>query len=476
MSQRANVRSSPRKSKRQEIMPLDENALVPEAAAGCDEAGEDGLEQEQATPRPSRSGASGRGKIAARSGVSPQRRVRVRQDPLGLDGTTDIDSRLQLGVIPELQALQVTSGFSVELASVGVGSSITRAQSRSQSSAASSSAASGSPRRPKSPVKQLSDLQFASRPIVFGDIPDELPLDVADLYQRLKDISDGIGIAPAVIRDRIAAVGGRKEPLRPWTTNDDIAISEADAEVELNEILEIREAASLCTAENLSEAAWNDEVHSRLLRLALRSIPGVRHYNITTARICPELTARHISGDILSSKLVDYSINILPSKDAWKSMRDLLGAQPYPLQTINQTRYDGVRFKPCAVSIETKVQSNEQDGKIQLGMWSSAYFARIRRLQQDRDDAAGLPSEESGRSASTVTLPLLLANTHNWSLLFARDREDCIEVMGELRVGDTASLHGLYKLLSTLRLLAEWSNSTFREWIESEVLGMELSA
>lgn len=68
--------------------------------------------------------------------------------------------------------------------------------------------------------------------------------------------------------------------MRPWTTNDDIAISEADAEVELNEILEIREAASLCTAENLSEAAWNDEVHSRLLRLALRSIPGVRHYNM----------------------------------------------------------------------------------------------------------------------------------------------------------------------------------------------------
>jgi len=144
-----------------------------------------------------------------------------------------------------------------------------------------------------------------------------------------------------------------------------------------------------------------------------------------------------------------------PSDAMWAAMRELLPTQPYGLQTINQTRYDPVRFEPCAVSIETKVQASEEEGKVQLAMWSSAYFARIRSFRQSMDGIRSLSTAGDAKIVSTITLPLFLVNRHHWSLLFARDCEDHIEVIGELRVGDTRSLHGMYKLLSALRCLAE---------------------
>jgi len=159
----------------------------------------------------------------------------------------------------------------------------------------------------------------------------------------------------------------------------------------------------------------------------------------------------------------------------WASMRELLPTQPYGLQTINQTRYDPVRFEPCVVSIETKVQGSEEEGKVQLAMWSSAYFARIRHFQQSMGGIRSLSTAGDAKPVSTITLPLLLAKRHHWSLLFARDCEDHIEVIGELSVGDTGSLHGMYKLLSALRCLAEWSTGTFQEWVARELLRMDLS-
>lgn len=177
-------------------MLLDENAF---AAAAQDENG-----QEQATPRPpSRSGASGKTRTDARLDRSPWRRRAGQQDLTGFDGTVENTPGLQLGTIPEFQARKVSSDFSVELESIGVGSSAAGGHSRSQSSAALSSTASresGYTKRSRSPVKGMSDLQLADKPIKFQDILGELPLDVANLYQQLEDISDGNGIVPAAVK------------------------------------------------------------------------------------------------------------------------------------------------------------------------------------------------------------------------------------------------------------------------------------
>jgi hypothetical protein len=49
---------------------------------------------------------------------------------------------------------------------------------------------------------------------------------------------------------------------------------------ELQEIAEIRDASRKCARDCVSEAAWNDEVHSRFLRLALKPLKGVEHQNM----------------------------------------------------------------------------------------------------------------------------------------------------------------------------------------------------
>lgn len=73
------------------------------------------------------------------------------------------------------------------------------------------------------------------------------------------------------------------EPLRPYMFSGGAA---EDVETkkwligELQEIAEIRDSSRRCARDHVSEAAWNDEVHSRILRLALKPCSGVEHQNM----------------------------------------------------------------------------------------------------------------------------------------------------------------------------------------------------
>jgi hypothetical protein len=127
----------------------------------------------------------------------------------------------------------------------------------------------------------------------------------------------------------------------------------------------------------------------------------------TTARILPSLVPRRASGDILKSKLVDYTINLLPNEEMDSVIRLLLQSQPVNLQTINQTMYGPVRYQPIAISIETKTPNASEDAMVQLRVWVAAHFNRLRMLS--REDPVSL------------TLPLLYVSGTQWFLLFARD-------------------------------------------------------
>jgi len=49
---------------------------------------------------------------------------------------------------------------------------------------------------------------------------------------------------------------------------------------EWQEVNEISTASGFCAQVEFAEPSWNDEVHSRLLRLALRRIEGVGYANM----------------------------------------------------------------------------------------------------------------------------------------------------------------------------------------------------
>jgi len=128
----------------------------------------------------------------------------------------------------------------------------------------------------------------------------------------------------------------------------------------------------------------------------------------TTARVIASLVPRHISGDSLKAIMVDYSINLKPSEKMGDRIRQLLQTQPSDLQAINQTAYGPVRYRPIAISIETKtLDASEQEARMQLGMWTAAYFNRIRSFTNE--------------DLEMPTLPQLYSFGPQWSLLFASE-------------------------------------------------------
>jgi len=194
---------------------------------------------------------------------------------------------------------------------------------------------------------------------------------------------------------------------------------------ELNVLGKVLNKSRRCVQNRFAEPSWNENVHFPILELALESFAGVEYRNVygrhavssylvqrlmltsTTACVVPRLVPRHINGDILASKIVDYTINLEPSDEMEDMILRMLKNQPHDLRTINQTMCSYVRYLPIAVSIETKMQDgSEQEAKVQLVMWAAAQFNRLRMLS-----CTVLP-----------TLPLLYVSGSLWFLYFACDR------------------------------------------------------
>lgn len=117
---------------------------------------------------------------------------------------------------------------------------------------------------------------------------------------------------------------------------------------------------------------------------------------------------------------------------------------------VNQTDYTPLMRSPLAVSIETKVAgASPEEGRLHLGIWTASWYKRMEMLGIDR-----LP-----------TLPLILVCDHQWSLYFAIDCLDRIEIRGPLQIGMTDHLTRIYALLAVLRLLSTWIDTTFRSWV-----------
>ncbi|GKT96685.1 hypothetical protein Ct61P_14535 [Colletotrichum tofieldiae] len=214
-------------------------------------------------------------------------------------------------------------------------------------------------------------------------------------------------------------------------------------------------------------------------------------FNCTQAKIAASCVPRHASKGIdLEAKMVDYCISIR-DRDIERTARHAVQSQlwkpsastsssaasssaasvssagdafssprkrkaPTPLQSINHTEYDPLCLAPITVSIETKKPGGSEDGaKAQLSVWASAQILRLRQLLGDPEKPLG------------ITFPLLLVTGPTWQLLFAVEKEDCIEILHQLELqidGGSNSLMGCYKLLALLRALRRWSETTFRAW------------
>lgn len=351
---------------------------------------------------------------------------------------------------------------------------------RAASQATSSSYVSSSrTTRSRSPTKRLGDFQLSDisvKMIAIGTHGYSIRSDVKGLYRDLRSIANGRGVIPMAVKD--IALDELEDLVddsnfAPFNRQDVEQLAtrcSLDHRGLWDRVHEILDAALECKNKELAEPSWNSEVHSSLLRLALRGwwqSRDIWYCDITTAKIHDaSLLPTVATGATMQSKMVDYALVLEEPQDIYGGIINTLRAENRP--SINHTKMEGVRFSPIAVSIETKRGAVDEDtAYVQMAMWVAAHFARLRQLTNDNGPTQ-LP-----------VLPLVIVQGFEWKLMFAEARAGTVEggnqqtlIFNYLRLGDTNSVLGIYQVLEAVRRLARWVDEVYKPWFKSAVLAI----
>ena len=332
--------------------------------------------------------------------------------------------------------------------------------------------------RSASPVKAPSGLRFtADKEIRYkGALPaaEMADLSAADtsLIRHLGRISTGQGVLPRCLSDEMQALVGELSPIQPWMLageNDDPLLSR-DPHVlryELYDACEILERSVRCDELEAAELAWNTDVHSPILRLALKGQRTLQAETVSQASICRPLLPRDLSGRVVGDKMVDFCIlfaNLEAEEPAvWHHIRELVGKEKdEQLRTINQSTSTSLVLQPFAVAIETKATSgSELEAKAQLQSWIFAWLARMRRFLHLR----GLDGRVQDAIMAKLSFPVIIVNCSCWHHYLFRDTPTAVVMYKFVRLGDTHSLLGTYQLQASLRTLATWAKGPFWTWL-----------
>jgi hypothetical protein len=106
------------------------------------------------------------------------------------------------------------------------------------------------------------------------------------------------------------------------------------------------------------------------------------------------------------AKLVDFAITLIPQTITQEAITNWLRSQPPNMHTVSQSRYPQLRLNPTIVPLEVSVSGLENEAKIQMAIWVSAWHERVRLL---------------GRTGLVIALPVIIVLSHQWYMYFAID-------------------------------------------------------
>lgn len=357
-------------------------------------------------------------------------------------------------------------------------------QLNAQMSDSSESRDSSKPRS-QIPTKRFGDFQFSDMPVDSRAWSTAtIPSEMKDLVKDMTRIARGIEIIPTAVKDRSVAIEETVDDFQ-WA-KDDGRGKKAEKEavdkmtgglghtIFWHQVSMVHRATAECIVESDPEPAWNSEVHSRLIRLALEGhweTQEVWYKDITAARISNKsLVSCNIATGAMQSKMVDYAIVINPRREftgppsenlhnhiVEKLRFEKAGA------SINQTAAECVRFKPIGVNVETKKGAvGEDEAHVQLGTWLTAQYSRLRQLMPGKTKTK-LPS-----------FPVLSVQGQRWLLMIACIHDNGrIDLIKELHLGDTVSAIGVYQIIAAIRRIGQWVKDVYRPWFEKEILGIQ---
>jgi hypothetical protein len=77
------------------------------------------------------------------------------------------------------------------------------------------------------------------------------------------------------------------------------------------------------------------------------------------------------------SRLVDFAINIVPQSISNDTLSEWLRSQPDNFRTVNQSLYPPLCQYPTMISVEVKASGTEEEARVQIGIWLSAWHERV---------------------------------------------------------------------------------------------------
>jgi hypothetical protein len=281
---------------------------------------------------------------------------------------------------------------------------------------------------------------------------------VLKLVRELKEIEDREGeFVPRPIYDIAAGAGSYAEVRGRFIRECASPVSGQFSDQELwTRIEEIIQATIECRDEDCSEAEWNDEVHSRLLRLALGNTwknAGVWYRNTTAASIDDEKFCK-----ATKARQVDFCITIGNTRSARERVEAYI--EQVGRISINHTSANYLKLTPIAVSIETKKERSDEGGAMQqLGTWVAAQFALLRFLV--------------GEGGALPPLILVTVQGHEWKVMVATStgvpREHGV-IFRDISIGESDTLLGVCRILQGLRRIAGYIIEEYEPWFLREVL------
>jgi hypothetical protein len=258
------------------------------------------------------------------------------------------------------------------------------------------------------------------------------------------------------------------------------------------QLQQLVETARECETEHDSEAHWNCAVHYPVLAFALTShSTRLRPLNCTSATINADYQAllqppppSSLRGD---AKKVDFCIVIRQSGvDRHPAIADINTSE-----SINHSNHPPLLSNPIVISIETKAASpNQEEAELQMGVWMTAHFARLRALVVRQCDRRrpGLSSSERGSSVLDADtkwrqaidelgfLPGLLVLQHEWYFVAAtwapprplgssgNDGASGVTLWRRIGIGSTATPEGICHIIHVVRRLALWAETVYWPW------------
>lgn len=294
--------------------------------------------------------------------------------------------------------------------------------------------------------------------------------------EKMSLSSMGIGILPLASKEPIYAHIAKDASAE---TVPDFSFSEERHHIghtpPLEAVLAVLEEALECESRYHGEAQWNVEVHSEILRMALRPPGRPSFSNLVNYMTCPTASiVREYLPPFCAPKKIDFCIYIDPANDETVSSTEMKSAvaatkSRRPGATVNHTNYVPLSDRPIALSIETKKPGEAWEAALlQLGVWEAAHWNSVEHLWgkqgQQRDDIDPPPP------LFLDFIPGIVIQGHDWLLVLSLREDEKTILYSKISMGATNSLVGIYKIVHSLQVIRQWAADTYWPCVRQAIL------